>query len=375
MCLAGLILNYILNKTTYLQTVSTENNSSSLTDFQLIPSPVSSGMDNMNKTMKLKNIVVYKPTQKRFKDQIDMLDMLSCETKNCEVYSIQSEPDEAIHAEAIILQGNKIPERIPKRVNINQLFVFANTEPPTDYHTSQARRFVRKSPEYFNLTMTYKFDSDIWLPYGRVLSGSNDTNATRLKNYDTIFDIKTKNVFWLNSHCPTTSQRERYVDRMKNITHVDIYGECGESKERLENIGEKHFSRDYKFYLAFENSMCDDYITEKFFNWFYKDVIVVVRGGANYSKYLPEETYINAANFPNPEALSEFLNELGSDKKRYTDYLRRKDQFRVNLERQNVQDAFCALCWRLNNMDKYLPTWQTDIKSWWFDSCRDPSDL
>ncbi len=27
-----------------------------------------------------------------------------------------------------------------------------------------------------------------------------------------------------------------------------------------------HLSGEYKFYLAFENAMCDDYATEKFFN-------------------------------------------------------------------------------------------------------------
>jgi hypothetical protein len=40
----------------------------------------------------------------------------------------------------------------------------------------------------------------------------------------------------------------------------------------------------YYFYLAFENSLCKDYITEKFFDAMSRDVVPVVRGGGDYAK-------------------------------------------------------------------------------------------
>ena len=55
--------------------------------------------------------------------------------------------------------------------------------------------------------------------------------------------------------------------------------QCGTEKRRIgTNIKTPDFIDDYKFYLALENSICRDYITEKFYKVLPYSVIPVVRG-------------------------------------------------------------------------------------------------
>lgn len=56
--------------------------------------------------------------------------------------------------------------------------------------------------------------------------------------------------------------------------------------------------RDYKFYLSFENSICRDYVTEKFYNALLFKTVPIVYGGANYSAVAPKGSYINVRDFP-----------------------------------------------------------------------------
>ena len=56
--------------------------------------------------------------------------------------------------------------------------------------------------------------------------------------------------------------------------------------------------RDYKFYLAFENSICRDYVTEKFYNPLRFSTVPIVYGGADYeAKGAPPNSYIDVRTF------------------------------------------------------------------------------
>ena len=158
---------------------------------------------------------------------------------------------------------------------------------------------------FFNWTMTYRLDSDIPKPYGFLAdknSSGNHFNLTLLKDRewrkqspaDLIYPEeirkranRKKLVAWVVSHCRTKSNREGYVREMQKYIQVDIYGKCG-TPAKCKNRSCDDLLEDYKFYLSFENSICKDYVTEKFFSKLGRIVPVVLGGlSGDYTRMAP----------------------------------------------------------------------------------------
>ena len=94
-----------------------------------------------------------------------------------------------------------------------------------------------------------------------------------------------------------------YIEELRKYIKVDIYGGMGkpcpkEFRDRNKNvttINNAHpnegickeiIYHEYKFYFAFENSICEDYITEKFFLTLLRPIIPVVLGAGPYDYYV-----------------------------------------------------------------------------------------
>ena len=128
----------------------------------------------------------------------------------------------------------------------------------------------------FNVSMTFQRDSDIVFSYGGVepLPARPHASAVRAvarahaRQASAWFRSKTRTAAaWTVSHCYTASRREEYAAQLRRHIGVDVYGKCGGLKSKIMGVGHARHSallqRDYKFYLAFENRLCRDYITEK----------------------------------------------------------------------------------------------------------------
>ena len=355
-----------------------------------------------------KRIAFYHPYHTGLMQHMTSLDMALCQYKNCETH-FTGNTRGSVNAHAVLFQGNNIPRFVPRRLNNDQVFVFINVEAPQYLHNTNLAS--PKWRNFFNWTMTYRLDSDIPYPYGSIvlhpnfsdvilsnLTSSIDTIMGKIphlqidrintalqnislsgrpgKPYRTIFRRKSRGAAWLVSHCVTASKREQYVHLMKRQIRIDIFGRCSKSscKKGSEECRQA-IIKNYFFYFSFENSLCKDYVTEKEFDWFNEDIITIVRGARTYRNYLPFGTYIDADDFKSPADLAKFLHDLSKDEDRYIAYLKRKDHFRAVEKEVLVQNAYCELCKRLNNLEKYR-TSVKDIRSWWVkDVCTQPFDI
>lgn len=123
---------------------------------------------------------------------------------------------------------------------------------------------------------------------------------------------------------------------------------------------------DYKFYLAFENSNCVDYITEKLFeNALQYHVLPIVMGARqeDYARYAPKNSYIHVEKFASPKELAKYLHELDQDDKLYNSYFKWCGTGHV---KWTPKQYFCDLCAMLHdNETMSTPTWFPSYDDWW----------
>jgi hypothetical protein len=348
-----------------------------------------------------------------------------CTEKRCyafKPYSHRHKPLEG--SDAVMVHSWNLfymPSKLDYKRRKEQIWAYYSMESPhmsfCSFHYA-----IDELDDWFNMTITYKpsstfvtdyrpYEFENWAhihqssAYMAAFSEFFSNKNAKTINYKRIITEKvvdksgkgSASVMWFVSNCQSRSRREPYVLEMSQHVEIDIYGECGYFKnskpDPCSSLGDKKtveacyldLFASYKFYLAFENSKCNDYITEKYWKiyrpdyLFNVDIVPVVRGAQQfqYEQIAYEKSsFINADRFESAKDLGVYLAYLNKNHSAYLEHLEWKVHLVTNItaerKRETVQfvqpnkSPFCAVCEKLHD-ESFMRKEKKPIKmSDWF---------
>ncbi|RNA37710.1 alpha-(1-3)-fucosyltransferase C-like [Brachionus plicatilis] len=217
----------------------------------------------------------------------------SCPVTNCEVFNNHTRLNEADLVIVHVL--NKIPT-IPKKRPLNQRWIFMIFE--SQIHSPNFSKYNN----VFNLTSTHGLEST----FSRLIGTYQLFEWALNENFDDSRDFsagKSDLAVAVISNCRSSSGRLEYIKELKKYIPVNIFGKCGGIrcedfyKTKSNAYCKDLVSKTHKFYFSFENSICDGYITEKFFVSLKYDIVPVVLGGGNYTYFVSTSNFKNLTIF------------------------------------------------------------------------------
>ncbi|OQV24669.1 putative Alpha-(1,3)-fucosyltransferase C [Hypsibius exemplaris] len=286
-------------------------------------------------------------------------DVHSCPVRNC---LLTSDRGYLRDSSAVVFHGRNLDSSdLPAVRSPSQSFVFYLLEAPyMMYNLLQKEVWLG----FFNLTWTYRQDSDVlstyyFRYYQPNLGGDRNSRAA-----------KKNRAIALISNCGSPSNRDVYIAELQRYFPVDVAGRCGTltcpkgSSQCSQQLSQ------YKFYLAFENGLCLDYVTEKAYRAFSYDILPIVLGGGNYSALLPPNSFLNVADFATPKQLAERLHVLSNNPDEYEKHFIWKqspEYSRIPAAYQRDRTDICKLCEILNRAksgDSSARSSYADLHDW-----------
>nr|XP_060622951.1 alpha-(1,3)-fucosyltransferase 4 [Anolis sagrei ordinatus] len=253
------------------------------------------------------------------------------------------------HHRDLVLHGL---DQLPSKRLPAQRWVWMNFESPSHSHHLQDLGGL------FNWTMSYRVDSDVFVPYGYL-------RPRRALHPMDPMPKKTKLLAWVISNWNEEHARVRYYHQLKVHLPIDVYGAQG--LDLIDSSVVQTVS-EYKFYLAFENSQHSDYITEKLWrNAFKAWAVPIVLGPprANYELFIPSDSFIHVEDFSDPEQLAVYLKFLDKNKSRYRRYFAWRKHYDVQVT-SFWDEHCCRVCNAVRTAGKQPKTIQNLAN--WFES-------
>ena len=297
----------------------------------------------------------------------------NCRETNCK---LTYDKTDFTKSKVVIFHAFNMPSRkemlnLQQRRPNGQVWIYFTLENPivTSYMAPHKNR--RDLDNVFNWTMNYMRDSDIYHPYGFYLP----LNHSELSPPTSINHAKGKSrlaVWTCSGHGEMVNERKLrvlYVRQLRKHIPIDVYGKsaiyfhqpslkekCVKGIDYYGTADCRSLLQNYKFFIAFENMNCEDYITEKY--WctpLELGLVPVVMGGADYKALAIPGSYINVMDFPSIKKLAEYLLFLDQNDDEYNRYFEWKKHYKVggcSRPKVNMTNNYpwtCEVCAAANN--------------------------
>jgi hypothetical protein len=204
-------------------------------------------------------------------------------------------------------------------------------------------------------------------------------------SHDTVY------IAWFVSNCDSHSGREEYVSKLRSQPgiRVDIYGKCSSmwNSHILPIKCEKGPSDcmnktllHYRFYLSFENSKCDTYITEKYWMQGLNGHTVPIVLGAKreqYKRIAVPQSYIHVDDYATVEQLAKELRRLNKNDSEYIKYLQWTQLYDVNGDYSPMlpYDMYSTLCLLGHYVRLHAMKTNSEQRSYLLERIRDIFDI
>jgi glycosyl transferase family 10 (putative fucosyltransferase) len=208
-------------------------------------------------------------------------------------------------ADVVIVHVPSYPPDKSIRKFPRQLWVALCLESSQHYPHLDDSRFIRQ----FDLTMTFRRASDVWAPY-----------LPRLEDWATIAQAPAADpseaawaAVFISSAYDKSGRRELLAELL-GYMQIDSYGKLFHNRDLpTSDAGQASKIRTlsgYRFALAFENAIEEDYVTEKIFDALRAGSIPVYLGAPNVDEFVPEGSFVDAAAYGSARNLAAYLQFL-----------------------------------------------------------------
>ncbi|XP_078069811.1 4-galactosyl-N-acetylglucosaminide 3-alpha-L-fucosyltransferase 9-like [Mustelus asterias] len=285
----------------------------------------------------------------------ERFDFISCESKfnirNCRLTADRSlyNKSHAVLFHHADISGDL--SNLPKTPRPSfQKWIWLNMESP-----SLSPKNTRLN-QIFNLTLTYRRDSDIEVPYG----------SLKLNQVPFNFKLPTKShlVCWVVSHWNNNFARVKYYNEFRKYINISTHGHA--FGKRLVRDKLMPTISSCKFYLAFENAIHKDYITEKMYNPLRAGTVPVVLGPPrkNYENYILGDSFIHVDDFHSAKELADYLHKLDGNEDLYMHYFKWRKKYTA-LEVDFWNEHACKACDNVKQHQEYRSC--SNLAKWFWD--------